>query len=242
MPRKYAGPLRPGERSAKVSKRYTKKLTRAAPIALSDTKKLIKSVILKTAETKYKSLSIPKAELFHNVPNSLGTNIMSVMPSQNDTDGGRTGDEIYTQGFKFRLMFGSKHDRPNVTYRCFVVKYQNDLSGWANDYNKFFHNITGNSLLDPVQYKRFKVLKTFKLRSKGTSMEVGEAGKEFVRTKEFWVPLRKKLKFTADAENKIANMPEDVNIIVCAYDAYGTLITDNIAYCQGACTLYYKDP
>lgn len=217
-------------------------MVRATPIALSDTKKLIKAEILKTAETKYKTASIGKTELYHNSLNNLGMSFSSTWPGQGDGDGQRNGDEIYIQGWKVRLMFGSKADRPNVNYRCFIVKYQHQLTGDINTYSNFFHNTTGNGLLDPVQYKRFKVLKTFKLRAKGTSMEVGEAGKEFTRTKELWVPMRRKIKFVADASNTAVNINADISLIVLAYDAYGTLITDNIAYVQGATTLYYKDP
>lgn len=242
MPRKYAGPLRPGERSARVPRRYTKKLVRAAPKTLANTKKLIKSVIFKTAETKYKTASIGKTELYHNSINNLGMSFSDTWPGQGDGDSNRTGDEIYMQGWKVRLMFGQKSDRPNVTFRCFIVKYQHQLTGDINTYSNFFHNVTGNGLLDPPQYKRYKILKTFKLRSKGTSMEVGEAAKEFTRTKEFFVPMRRKIKFVADASTTAVNINADISLLVLAYDAYGTLITDNIGYVQGAATLYFKDP
>lgn len=203
---------------------------------------MIKSVILKNCETKYKTLAISKFELFHNVVNPGPVNLMSVMPGQNDTDSGREGDEIVTQGMRIRLMFGSKQDRPNVTYRIFITSFDNYETDGFPDGSKFFHDVTGNKLLDPVQYKRFKILKSFLLRSKGTSMEVGESGKEYVRTLNFWLKLRRKMKFRNDATNIVTNYPRDLHLVVVAYDAYGTLVTDNIAYCQGACTLYYKDP
>lgn len=209
---------------------------------MSGTKKLIKNTILKMAETKYKTATIGKTELYHNVLSNNSMSFTDTYPAQGDTDSSRDGDEIYIQGWKVRLMFGQKHDRPNVTFRCFIVKYQHQLTGDINTYGNFFHNVTGNGLLDPVQYKRFKILKSFTLKSRGTSMEVGEAGKEFVRTKQIWVPLKRKLKFAGDASTTAVNLNSDISLMVLAYDAYGTLITDNIAYVQGSTTLYFKDP
>jgi hypothetical protein len=138
-------------------------------------------------------------------------------------------------------MLGNKSDRPNVTYKIFVVKYDEDTSGILT-FSNFFHNATGNGLLDAVQTKRYKIIKAMTLKSKGTSMEVGETAKEFVRPLSFWIPLKKKLKFLADASIKVTNYSQNLKIAVVAYDAYGTLSTDNIAYMQGCATLYYKDP
>ena len=131
MTRKYAGPLRPGERSAKVNKTYTKKLVKATPKTLSATKKLIKGIMLKNVETKYKSLSLDKQELYHNKLYGWGliSNSGGVFPSQGDTDSNRQGDEIITTGIKFRVMFGQKMDRPNVTWKIYLVKYNSSVSG-----------------------------------------------------------------------------------------------------------------
>lgn len=230
---------------ARTAKRtYRKKYTKPKPAlaSMTQTKKLIKNIVLKTSESKYKSMSIGKVELYHNVLNNLSKSFVDTFPAQGDTDASRDGDEIYIQGWKLRLMFGQKADRPNVTFRCFVVKYQNQLSGLATTYGNFFHNITGNGLLDPVQYKRFNILKSFIIKSSGTSMEVGETAKEYVKTKSLWVPLKRKLKFADDTSTTAVNINQDISLIVLAYDAYGSLITDNIGYVQGSVTLYYKDP
>ncbi len=221
---------------------YTKKLVKAAPVALSQTKKLIKSIILKNAETKYKTLALEKVELNHNTLSSM-VNMTGVFPSQNDTDGGREGDEIVSQGVRIRLMLGQKLDRPNVSYRIFITSFDYSTTGAVvPTYGEFFHSVSGNGMLDPVQYKRWKIHKSILLKSKGTSMNVGTAGKEFIRTLKLWIPIRKKLKFRADATDSVVNFPNNFRIFIIPYDAYGTLTTDNIAYVQGAVTLYYKDP
>lgn len=207
---------------------------------MASTKKLIKSIVLKTTETKYKNLALDKQELYHNNIYAL-TDLMGVMPSQGDSDGERVGDSIYSTGIKVRMMLGQKSDRPNVTFKIFVVKFDEDVSG-SLTFSNFYHVTSGNGLLDAIQTKRFKVIKSLTLKSKGTSLEVGETAKEFVRPLSFWIPLKKKLKFIADASTKVSNYPENLKIVVLAYDAYGTLSSDNIAYAQGCATLYFKDP
>ena len=203
-------------------------------------KTLITKVQLKNSETKYRNMSLPKLELYHNNLYPMD-DLMAVMPIQGDTDGSRNGDEIMATGIKIRLMVGQKADRPNVTFKIFVVSYDEDTSG-APTYSNFFHNASGNGLLDAVQSKRYNVKKALTIKSRGTSMEVGESGKEFVRPYSLWIPLRKKLKFQKDDTNKVTNYPQNLKILVFAYDAYGTLGTDNIGYIQGCATLYYKDP
>lgn len=218
--------------------KFTKK---RPPRTMTGTRKLIRKIVLKTAETKYKTLSVPKQELFHNLLHNFGTNLLSVFPTQGDADSNRNGDEIYATGMMVRMIFGQKIDRPNVTFKVWVIGY-NDNSLDPTTYGNFLHNTTGNVLLDAVQSKRFKVLKSFTLNSRGTSLEVGETPKEFVRTAKFWIPMKKKIKFIKDDSINASNYYPYINIIVSPYDAYGTLMTDNIGYAQASATLYYKDP
>lgn len=221
--------------------KFTSVKKRAPPRTMSGTRRLIRKIVLKTSETKYKTLSLPKQELYHNLLHNFGTNLVSSFPLQGDTDASRNGDEIYATGMMVRMMFGQKLDRPNVTYKVWVVGY-NDNSQDLTTYGNFLHNTTGNVLLDSVQTKRYKILKSLTLKSRGTSMEVGEAGKEFIRTAKFWLPIKKKIKFIKDDSNSSSNYYPHINIIVSPYDAYGTLNTDNIGYAQASATLYYKDP
>lgn len=236
MPRKYSGPLRRGERSAKVPRKMTKKISKPSA-------KMVRSVLFRTLETKYKSIDFDKTELYHNSITYLANkNLATNLPGQGDADAERVGDEIYLTGIKLRLLLGQKYDRPNCTFKIWIVE-ANSVSGNANDKNVFFHNTTGNILLDPIQSKRFSILKAITVKPKGTAMEVGEAGKEFVRPLSLWLPMRRKIHFVADASTSVSKgMKEHLYILLGVYDAYGTLTTDNIAYCQGSATYYYKDP
>ncbi|ALY05857.1 hypothetical protein [Ctenophore-associated circular virus 1] len=222
--------------------RTVKVRKKAAPKTMTAQRRLIRRMILKTTETKYKTIALDKEEIYHNKLYNFSKNLLEVFPSQGTGDGAREGDEIVTTGMKVRMILGQKSDRPNVSYKVWVVHYDDSTSGNAITYGNFFHNVTGNGMLDAVQNKRFKVLKAFTIKSKGTTIEAGETSKEFVRPVKFWIPFKKKLKFVSDASNKASNILPQMNVIVLPYDAYGTLGTDNIAYMQGSCTLYYKDP
>lgn len=238
MPRKYAGPLRPGERSAKVPRTYRKRMARQSTSA-----KTVRSILFKTLETKYKSINFAKTELNHNTLAYLAnSNIASQLPIQGDGDDQRIGDQMYLTGIKFRMMLGQKADRPNVTFKIWVVEF-NSNAGNANDKNLFFHNISDNVLLDSRQTNRFKVLKSMTIRSKGTSLEVGETAKEQTRPLSFWLPMKRKITYLGDASQVITTgMKENIFVLMAAYDAYGTLASDNIAYAVGNATYYYKDP
>lgn len=203
---------------------------------------MVKKITLNQAETKYSTKSITFTELYHNSLNNFGTNILAGLPNQGTGDGDRVGDSINMVGIKFRLMLGQKGDRPNVSFRVFVVSYEDSTSGNPTAYNDFFHNVSGNALLDPVQYKRFHVLKQFTVRNTKGSVDTFNAAKEYTRSVQFWVPYKKKVQFRGDSSILPVNIPEHMNVIVVPYDAQGTLVSDNIAYGTGAATIYYKDP
>ena len=74
-------------------------------------------------------------------------------------------------------------------------------------------------------------------------MEFGETAKEKSNFINCWVPLKRKVKFLDDSSAEmIYGFRNNVAGVIAAYDAYGTLNTDMIGYCQGNATLYYKDP
>lgn len=203
---------------------------------------MVKNIVLNQSETKYSNKSLTYSELYHNTLNNFSTNLLAGLPNQGTGDGDRIGDSINMLGFKVRLMLGQKNDRPNVTFRVFVVSYEDSTSGSPVTYSDFFHNVTGNALLDPVQYKRFKILKQFTVKNTKGSVDRWDASKEYTRSVQFWVNYKKKVQFRSDGSILPVNIPEHINVMVVPYDAQGTLATDNIAYATGAATIYYKDP
>jgi len=224
----------------KTNRRGNKKVSSMTPDQLAT---MMKKVALKTSETKFKNISLPKWELYHNINKQSSVNISSSLITQSDNDDGRIGKEIYLTGIKFRFLLGQKADRPNVTYKIYVVEYDSTQAGTLENEDHFYHRVTQNVLLDAIQTHRFRILKAITYKGKLGSMEVGESSKEKTYPLSFWLPLRRKISFQGDTGTMVSmGMKDNLRVMIATYDAYGTLTSDNIAYAQGCATCYYKDP
>lgn len=220
---------------------YRRKRYRYGVKGKSAIARICKNTIFRMSESKSKTYSWGKTELFHNVRSMLGElNTSFAMPDQGAQDFQRNGDRIYTSGFKIRLLCGQKYDRPNCTWKIYVIKQAN-MNGQQST---TFRNVTGNVLLDPPNMDQVKVLKAFTWKPLKSSVNVGFSGtvngQEFTFTKSFWVPYKKEYKFAIDAGNQHNDNP--LQLWAFCYDAYGTLVTDNIAYIQVFQELFYRDP
>lgn len=202
--------------------------------------------MLRYTETKYQNLNFGKTDCKHNKLTLLGTTNDNIVSGNGIVQGlkpdQRVGNEIYLTGIKYNLLLGQFSDRPNVTFKLFVVEW-NDTAGTITNQTQFMYSNTGNIMLDPIQSHRFKVHKVYTYKSRIGMMEVGETPKEKTIPISFWVPLRRKIRFLDDNSNEmIGGMRQNFQVVIAVYDAYGTLTTDNIAYVQGGATIYYKDP
>lgn len=225
--------------------RFSKKTVKRGPVKkrrvlkrVASFAKRVRRVVLKAAEPKHRNYNFGKTEYFHNayVPHHI--NNSACMPIQGTGDSQRVGDQINLGGFMLRIMLGQKSDRPNVNWQWYVVKVP---KGSSYAYNSWFENITNNVLLDPPNKDFVKVLKSGRYTHNISSLEVGETPKEKTYSKKIWIPYKKLLKFgPADAQTN--HNDDDLYFILAAYDAYGTLLTDNIAYVQTTLSIYYKDP
>lgn len=207
---------------------------------------LIKKTVLKKAEQKEKQVSFEKVEMFHNcfwnggTPSSTGLVIKmnsGVLPTQGVGDNQRVGDEIYLSGFKWKFLVGQKADRPNVTFRYLVMTVP---KGSSITYHDWFKNVVGNVLLDEPNRDFVKVHASGIWRPNEAGLG-NTGGDEYTFTKQMWIPYKKKLKF-GPADAAITHNDDDLYMVIMAYDAYGTLPTDNIAYIQPLLLCYYRDP
>lgn len=199
--------------------------------------KICRQVIMKKAEPKQKSYDHGKTELYHNVFANFSLNGSSTIPLVGDTQQQRDGDQINCGGYLIRMLLGQKADRPNVTYRYMIAKTQ---KGEVYDYNAWFSNKMNNILLDSPDKDHIKVLKsgTFKPHMVAMSNVGGGLGREFTVPFKLWLPYKKLLKLSGTT---VMN-DGDLHLIIGAFDAFGSLITDNIAYTDFTQTMYYKDP
>lgn len=204
--------------------------------------KAVNSIVLKKAESKHKHSDFGKTEIYHNQMTIQKLNDTSTMPSQGTGDSQRIGDQINVGAFYIRLLCGQKYDRPNVTWHFYIMKAP---KGSPVSYATFFDNVTGNVLLDSPNKDKVQVLKSLKYKKFLGNTSILDPGgphlnREITFPIKLWQPYRRILKFQADGG--LEHTDGDIYLITFAYDAYGTLVTDNIAYTQMTSTIYYKDP
>lgn len=244
MPRKYAGPLRPGEKSAKVPRTYTKKMSY---VPRKTNKKLIKSVLLNMAETNYKSHDEKGKTFLHDVltrqdiwkVNSTAAD--TIWPAVGDGDANRTGDMIQATGMKIRGVFEIPNDRFNMRMKIWYVQW-NTGDGTPSTQSEFFHNISGNIMLDPIQNKRFRSIKYLgEIKCRPTDIQNATAQTKTIFFQR-WIPMKKKVYFKADGSVIPTNMKEYGSLVFAPYDTISSSQTDIIVSdSELTYTLYYKD-
>lgn len=258
MPRKYSGPLRRGEKSAKVPRTYTKKLVKSAPKTMANMTKLIKSIQLKESETNYKTIGDAIGALNHNSINEfkIWSSTDSVFPSQGTGDGQRIGDRIYPKGIRIRMLLDLPWDRRNVKCKAYYIPYNSD-QGTVTDKAQLFHNVMNNVLIDPIQFKRWKGIKylgTFKPKDNDAAKYFTYSGAEGAPANDAlatntstiyinrFIKMNRKVWFIADASKQPSNLKENGSILLVPYASKNTTGSDNIILTgQYAFTCYYKD-
>lgn len=219
-------------------KKYSRKSKRPTGVPRAALVRAIRNVTMRTTESKSKYVSHDKIEMYHQGFNvTLGFNQPGAMPTQGTGDNQRIGDQINLSGFKFKILFGQKGDRPNVNFKWWILKVP---KGSAINYNNWFNVITSNTMLDDPNTDFVKILKKGYMRPNQAGL-TATGDDEFTFVKEIYLPYKKLLKF-GPANAAVTHNDDDLYLVVIAYDAYGTLITDNIAYMQTLSTMYYKDP
>lgn len=231
------------KRKSSTKSSYKKKFTKK-PYTKKYAKKSfaqrVKAVVLKTCEPKDLNFSHDKLELYHNTvyPRALN-NLPAMHPALGSGDSNRIGDKINASGYMLRILMGQKAGRPNVSFRWAVVEIP---IGGVYSYNNWFENTTGNVLLDPLNKDYVKVIKEGTWRPNEASLAQTGSG-EYTFVKKIWIPYKRTMTYGPDDGARTLTSPtRDLYWLIAPYDAYGTLIADNIAYTQMVQTLYYKDP
>lgn len=237
--------------NAKYRKKPTtrKRLYRKSSKGISKTKdlvSLIKKVTLKTSELKYVDYDYGKTELYHNVHNGFGANLLEHGPLQGDGDAQRIGNEVLLSGIKLTFMFYSKSDRPNTKFRLIVYSCPKDQFPPSSGYSTLFDSVTGNVMIDSMDKDCVKVHKNMLIYPKNISANLTaypepETNKEVTSFRKVWVPYRTKVKYRQDSgSGELTN--RSFYCLVMPYDTYGTLTSDNIGAVQCWQRFYYRDP
>lgn len=245
MPRKYAGPRMPGQRSAKVPGLNKKQRASVANIA--------KKTLMKTAETKVSEFSTENVQLYHNVLEKTENNSLYTTqgPTDGDTQGtaeNRIGDMIQAQKIWWKIQLFNKQDRPNLHYRVLVVRQQTDRTGtYEPSLPAAFEletlNGNGNLLFASSSQERSTVVfdRIYRVQNQQSlvnSLDVGHEVSRIINV-NYKIPKSHQKVLYHDG----GSVPKRFIYLmyIVPYDSYGTLTTDNIASYAYSRKTYYKD-
>lgn len=234
-------------KTSRTKKIYRKrKTTKKSPTTLSKLAKMMKTVAIRTAEPKEKTYYHGHVELYHNAGSPASGRILGTtwelftpnrLPSVGTADDARVGDHIYAKGISVKFLFGQKQDRMNVTYRIIIWKGSTDVK--PASLNDLFHWDAGNILLDGTNQDRGKIIYQ-KFIKKNVSPQLGVGERELTFTHKHYIPIRKLIKFAGNAGTDYSG--DKYYMFIYAYDAYGTVITSNVAYVDVWSRIYFADP
>jgi len=248
-------PLRYALRKSKPYRRSMSTTSRKKVVTKSRTPtrafaQKVKQIIYKSAETKEALYcDTTSVNLYHNVSNRLVGNLMFTKQGVTDTPGGtpgvsvptnlvRIGDEIQPISLDIYLQFRQPVDRPNVTYKLFILKFPGQI---VPPTFLPLKTITGNAMLDPVdtekcsivKIKYFKHMDNYWAGTNSTSKEVN-----FFRQLKLTFP---KTKYRYAGDDLSLGGSYNLGMYIVSYDTLGSLISDNIASVQWSTQLKFKD-
>lgn len=205
--------------------------------------RVARRAVLKNTETKFVTYAAQNGQLNHDTPTHIINNLLAT--TQGQTQFTRVGDEVYPIGVKFKLWLSNKLDRPNVMYRVIFYRPTTDTVGSnAIPANFWVSTANNNKLMEYINTDKYTVVKDITINPKAGdySLESGATNRERSFMKQFWFPSKGPLKYQTDNGNVPKFQKHCLSLIVCAYDAYGTLTTDTIASCSWSYKFYFKDP
>lgn len=240
--------------NSRSSKKF-KRVPKRRPKRRSGFVRAVRRIALNACETKSVYRCSENNQLNHNVPffysgllyttQGVGDATMDAASSYDS----RIGDEIMVKGIDLRFWLSTKNDRPNTQYRIIVFKHRQGLTintgAVFNDYQLAAGppEVRNNKVMSYANTEKITVLKQIMLKSQGNdySLESGATNRERSRYVQCYLPM-KMMKVKYEIEDSTTPKFNNISVCVVAYDAYGTLSTDNIASFAWSYKLYFKDP
>lgn len=200
---------------------------------------MVRKELLRTSETKQRTSYVSTTTLKHN---TWYNNLYLMSLYHGDTRENMSGEDVFLKGLTVKMHFNTFSDRPQVMFRIMLVKTPKDKEFAApNDlFNPMSTTATNYLLAFPhtdivtvLEEKFVKVNGTSHWDATGTlvSKQMGTAA---VITHDF---KNAKTKYFGNAIKDYA-----IRLLVLAYDAHGTVSTDNLATMELTHRLYFKDP
>lgn len=202
--------------------------------------RLIKNVSLKQQETKMTTHDTGVLNVFHNTSQLVRGNLLTTTQGITDSLGTamRIGDTITPVGVKLYMTFRQPTDRPNVSFKIWIVKIMGNATPPTFVPVK---NITGNLLMDPIDTEKCTTVKTLTCKFLDNYWQ-GTSGtsKDMTFFRKMWIPLPR-TPYVYAADNNAAGKSYQLAMYLTAYDTFGTLPTDVIAQFACAQVFYFKD-
>jgi len=158
MPPKVKRPYYKKRRT--IAKKYGTTVKKANASA-SVIQAMVKRTLFKHAETKHSQSDISDyQQIEHNsFKNIFPNNILNTTPGVNDPTQGNTqnriGDKITLLKCSIRMMLELNERYTDVTYRIIVTK---SARGDTPTINTLFKGLSGNKMLDEINYERYSVI------------------------------------------------------------------------------------
>lgn len=211
-----------------LKKKFARGLTKTQAKSV---RAIAKKTVLDTAETKVFGFTDENQQLIHNKTSYLG-NWLKCKQGTADPNNltpalVRIGDEFYLKSINIRFWLSNKNDRPNVMYKLYLFWY--DEGATLSDALCYFTQT--NKMLDRVNNESISVIDSKTIFS-GSSYATGVSSVSgSAKEHSYLATLKGSWKGKKIIYDEGGDSPKKRNIgtMVVAYDAYGTLQTDNIA-------------
>ncbi len=204
-------------------------------------RRIARKTALGLSETINAVTVVENKQLFHNKTDYVGKLLATEQGLKDDNsstsapDAVRKGDEIILKNINVRFWMSNKDDRPNVIYKGILFWY--DVTNPPSDATVYFTQT--NKMLDRYNTEQISIVDTFIVKSTNNyAVDANNHEKSYLATlNKSWKV--KKIKYD---EGGVQPKFKDLGFALVAYDAFGTLQTDNIASYAYNCKLSFKDP
>lgn len=218
---------------------------KARKVGTAGIKKIVKGVLMKTAETKFTHFSEENLPIYHNVKMTTANLMNLLRTTQGVGENQRIGDSVIGKRLTLKFQLFNKLDRPNVTYRIMVISVPSDKAETLLSNTEFFTGESANKLLDPLNTSNIRIIRDRRIKWSGqNTVWCGDVCVKKETSKIVNVSINLKDRFIRyDPQNGYIPK-EEKNCLQCyllTYDAFGTLQTDNIASFAYHARFYYKD-
>jgi hypothetical protein len=212
---------------------------RAGGLAKRDFRSMVRKELLRTSETKQRSSYVSTTTLKHN---TFYSNPYTCTLYDGDTKENKSGEDVYLKALTVKMHFNTFADRPQVMFRILLIRTPKHkefespnnlftpMSTTATNYYLAFPHTDSVTVL---QEKFVQINGTSHWDATGTLVSK-QMGTACVIKHDF---KNQKVKYDGNAIKDFA-----IRLLVLAYDAHGTVSTDNLATMEHVHRLYFKDP